>query len=151
MIRLVSVDEAQKIFTEIISEDYENSTSAELGLALSPNWDAYKLLEKHGVLYVIVAEHNGKPVGYACVTFSRSNHYDEYLANVDALWVMKKYRAKSSVGLSLLKAIERKAKSCNATLLNFHFQKPGNLNHILERFGYTQTDIVMSKRIDYGT
>ena len=150
MIRLVSVDEAQRIFTDIISEDYENSTSAELGLALSPHWDAYKILEKHGALYGIVAEHDGKPVGYACVTFSRSNHYDEYLANVDALWVMKEYRAKSSVGLSLIKAIEREAKSRNATLLNFHFQKSGNLNHILERFGYTQTDIVMSKRIDYG-
>lgn len=150
MLRVVSVDEAQEILTDVIREDFENSFSKQLGLVLSPNWDAYRILEQYGVLHGVIAEHDKKPIGYACVTFSRSNHYDALCATVDALWVLKEFRSKSRVGIMLIKEIEREAKLRNADLINFHFQKCGNLDIILSKYGYLSTDVVMSKRISYG-
>jgi len=150
MLRVVSVDEAQEILTDVIREDYERSLSSKLGLALSPNWNAYRILEQYGILYSVVAEHDGKPIGYACITFSRSNHYDAMCATVDSLWVLKEFRSKSRVGLMLIKEIEREAKARKADLINFHFQEYGNLDCILDKFGYSPTDVVMSKRINHG-
>jgi len=150
MLRVISVDEAQEILTDVIREDFENSFSKQLGLVLSPNWDAYRAIEKYGFLHSVVAEHDGKPVGYAIVIFCKSNHYDAMCATVDALWVLEKFRSKSRVGTMLIKEIEREAKLRNADLINFHFQKYGNLDIILSRCGYLFTDVIMSKRISYG-
>lgn len=150
MLRVVSVDEAQEILTDVIREDFEKSLSKQLGLVLSPNWDAYRAIEKYGFLHSVVAEHNGKPVGYAIVTFCKSNHYDALCATVDALWVLEEFRSKSRVGIMLIKEIEREAKIRKADLINFHFQYFNNLSQILSRFGYSQTDVIMSRKVNYG-
>lgn len=151
MIRVVSVDEAEKILSNVIQQDYDKSISKQLGLALSPNWDGYRLIERLDMLRIFVAEHEEKPIGYACVTFFPSNHYSVLCATVDALWVLEEYRTKTSVGVTLIKEIEKEAKSREAELINFHSQDFNNLSCILDRFGYFQTDVTMSKRFTYGS
>lgn len=150
MLRVVSVDEAQETLADVIREDYERSLSRELGLVLSPNWDAYRILEQYNALHIAVAEHDEKVVGYVVVTFFRSNHYDALCASVDALWLLEEFRAKSTLGVSLIKEVEKESKSRNVELINFHSQDFNNLSRILDRLGYSQTDVVMSKKVSYG-
>ena len=108
--------------------------------------DSYRMMEQAGGLYIYVAFHGSKPVGYMAVTVhSLLHHRSKLRAVTDAFYVTPSYRSKG-VFKSLTDAIEV---DCVAEGL-VAFQIVTNVNFkdaekVAERLGYTELETTYVK------
>ena len=87
---------------------------AETGLDGFGNWrisfDAYRLLERAGMIVLFAAFDGEKPVGMVGGVVGKHSHYDEPTMTTDGLFVLPEYRTRG-VGARLIAMVIREARS----------------------------------------
>lgn len=117
-------------------------------VALAPDLDRYRYLEKIGKLVVLAARDEGRLVGYSVFLLNNHLHYKTCLvASNDVIFLEKEHRSSSSVGIRLVKESERVLVGLRVNRLTWHI-KPGNdWSAILKRLGYELEESIMGKLI----
>lgn len=112
--------------------------------------DVRKLLqfEQMGVLSVVAARHEGKLVGYVVILMGpHMHHASTQWAQVDGFWLDPAYR-KGLAGYRMLRgavAAIRKKGGKVLTVPVLPSFKDGRINHLFDRLGFTQSEIVYRK------
>lgn len=124
-------------------ESYEEYPDG-VGYILDPNWDTYYLLQQADMLNIFTIRDDSKLIGYAFVIIAGSLHSrDRQYASIDTVYLDKAYRGKF-LGIKLFKFIEA---SLEVDALSFTLKEYNNWGKILERLGYSHTEVVYQKRI----
>jgi GNAT superfamily N-acetyltransferase len=107
------------------------------GIPLNPNWEAYKVIEEKGGLYVFTARTatGGNLVGHCSfLVFTHLHSKDVLVAENDFLYLLKEYR-KGFVGVKLIKfAVEELKKVVDVVCFNVDMQI--SFLPILKRLGF---------------
>ncbi len=146
-IRLCTVADVEGKTDSLFQEHYEEIARNKGIMVLKPNWPQYYAVEEAGALFVHVATQADEIIGYSVNFVQHHFHYADlkYCQN-DVLFVKNELRG-GRVGLRLMKATEKHAKSLGCKLMLWHCKPNTPLNEILPRLNYGTQDIVYSKEI----
>ena len=146
-IRLSTVADVEGKTDSLFQAHYEEIARNKEVMVLKPNWPQYYAVEKAGALFVHVATQADEIIGYSVNFVQHHFHYADlkYCQN-DVLFIKKEFRG-GRVGLKLMKATEKHAKSLECKLMLWHCKPNTPLNEILPRMNYGVQDIVYSKEI----
>lgn len=116
-------------------------------IKLEPSWEAYKALDEIGVVKIFTARQGPRLVGYFALLVSPNLHYASHTFAVnDVIFVDPRYR-KGSVGMKLMKFAEKCLKEDGVSLMIVNTKLKKNFGPLLERLGYTPTEINYTKYI----
>ena len=116
-IRLCTLDEFKVLGDSLFEEHYEEIARNKQVMVLKPNWPVYHKAEEQGTLFTFLAKREGKCIGYSANFIGNHLHYADLLyCQNDLLFVSKDHRG-SSLGLKLMKATEKHAKSLGCKLM----------------------------------
>ena len=147
IIKLCTVDEVKGKLDLLFLEHYKEIARNKGIMKLKPNYPMYYATEKVGALFIQVAVQRNVFIGYSINFVSNHFHYADlkYCQN-DVLFIKKEYRG-GRVGLRLMKATEKHAKSLGCKLMLWHCKENTPLNQILPRLNYGVQDIIYSKEL----
>ena len=77
------------------------------------NLDAYRAMDKWGLMHTLCAMVDGKIIGFILVLVNELPHYSALLASIESYFVLAQYR-QSGAGIMLLKSAETHAFEKNA-------------------------------------
>jgi GNAT superfamily N-acetyltransferase len=131
----------------LFQEHYEEIARNKEIMVLKPNWPQYYAVEKAGALFIHVATQDDEVIGYSINFVANHFHYADlkYCQN-DVLFIKKEFRG-GRLGLRLMKATEKHAKSLGCKLMLWHCKPNTPLNEILPRLNYGVQDVIYSKEI----
>lgn len=116
-------------------------------IPLAPDYERYQAVEAAGLMTIITARAAGELVGYSIFFLMPHPHYRTTLfAMNDILFVSPAYRG-GSTGLRLIRASERLMKEKGAKKISWHIKPTHDFSPMLERQGYVQDEIILSKII----
>lgn len=124
-------------------KDYPDSEDS----VLNPNWESYKIFQDAGALFIYTIRDSEKLVGYAWYITMPSLHskFDTYAA-ADTLYLDEDYRGKF-LGIKLFKYAEKDLKEKGINTIIYSVKTHDNWGIMLERIGYTNTELTYHKRI----
>jgi GNAT superfamily N-acetyltransferase len=122
----------------------ELATDKEL-MALAPDVQRYREMERKGVIFALYAYLDGALVGYSVNFLSTNLHYRHltYSQN-DVLFLDAAHRG-GRIGLRLIAETEQAAKARGAKLHIWHAKQGTPLDSLLPRLGYGVQDVLWSK------
>jgi len=146
-IRLCMLADIEGITDSLFQEHYEEIARNKELMVLKPNWPQYYVVEKAGALFIHVATQDDEVIGYSINFVANHFHYADlkYCQN-DVLFIKKEFRG-GRLGLRLMKASEKHAKSLGCKLMLWHCKPDTPLNEILPRLKYGVQDVIYSKEI----
>ena len=146
-IKLCTLDDIKGKTDSLFEEHYTEIARNKELMVLKPNWPMYYATEKMGALFIHVATQNDVFIGYSINFVSNHFHYADlrYCQN-DVLFIKKEFRG-GRVGLKLMKATEKHARSLGCKLMLWHCKENTPLNKILPRLNYGVQDIIYSKEL----
>lgn len=119
-------------------------------MIVEPQWESYERLEAAGMLTILIAQDEGKLVGYSVSVTTRHMHFGDLIyAHNDLLYVAPEARA-HGVGASLILATERAVMASGARLLVWHTRPGHALETILIRRGYTADFVHYARELTDG-
>lgn len=131
----------------LFSEHWDEIALNKQVMVLKPDGERYLSIEKAGGLFILVAYKDGELVGYSVNFVLNHLHYaDLCIASNDLLFVAKAHR-KSRLGLQLIKATEREAKTRGARLVLWHAKPETALVELMPKLGYRVQDIIYSREV----
>ena len=140
-IRFSSFAESYEIALPLIKEHAE-----EIGfgpwkdLDLHIDTTVYKLLEQEGLLRVIVAEDEGKMVGYFMITCGNMPHFkDLWKAGSDVIYVDPEYRS-SGIAARMIKLMMEDCKDHDISFLSIGVSTNLDFSEMLEKNGAVLTE-----------
>ena len=104
----------------------------------------FEVLDKCGMLQVVVARNAGRIVGYSMVIVRKHMHYDLLCGFEDAFFLSPKER-KGLAGVRLLRETAKAAKARGVQKLFWHSKTIKPLGTLFERLGYVKSDEIYSK------
>lgn len=115
-------------------------------MALKPQVETYRALEKRGQLLSIVLEHQHEGiVGYSVNLISRNLHYSDLLTcQNDVIYVSPSYREEGG-GRMLLEATEVNARDLGCGMVLMHAKPDTRLDAVLPTRGYAVQDVIWSR------
>ena len=123
----------------------ENWAETGFGFPFDPSAEAYGLLYEAGVVFGVLAEEAGEPVGYCSVTVARHPHNPAVIIGAnDALFVVPSHRGRSTAA-RIIRTAEDEARRRGASYFSWHCRAGTGLAETLERHGYRPADIVVMK------
>ena len=146
-IRLCTLADIEGKTDSLFQEHYEEVARNKGIMKLKPNWPQYYAVEKAGALFLHVATQDDEIIGYSINFVANHFHYADlrYCQN-DVLFIKKEFRG-GRLGLRLMKATEKHAKSLGCKLMLWHCKPNTPLNEIMPRLKYGVQDVVYSKEI----
>ncbi|MDE2099127.1 MAG: GNAT family N-acetyltransferase [Patescibacteria group bacterium] len=145
-VRLVSLNEITEAdnFRELLAE--YAAASAIKGLPYpSPRIDIYQTLEKSGVYKGFAAFRDGGLIGFFMALWTINPHYGVAIAFMESFFVTKRYR-RTGAAIKLLRFTEKYFRDLKAPGLFITAPKGSDLEKILPRLGYDETNTVFLKR-----
>lgn len=113
----------------------------------NPSVEMYRVMHDVGVMFGLIAEIDGEPVGYCSVCVSPHPHNPAVIVGSnDALFVAPAHRG-GTVAPRLIAASERLAREQGATRFCWHCRAGTPLADTFARHGYTPADTVVMKEI----
>ena len=110
----------------------------------APQWDTFAQLEGDGALCLLVARHDGRPVGY-CVHAAMTNHVTgELVAYCLAIYLDPAHR---TLARALVREAERMAKLAGCVTITFSVPHMARTGAFFEAVGYDCAEIVMRKTL----
>lgn len=147
MIKEISFKEYVSSMRDLFKDHWEEIASNKGKRNLHINENLFITIEEMGQLLTLGVFIENKLVGYS-VNFLTIDTHDctKKLCCNDAIYIDKKYR-KGSLGLKLIKEVEKKAKErgCYATIC--HSKPNTSLDKLLERIDYTIKDFLYMKEL----
>jgi GNAT superfamily N-acetyltransferase len=115
---------------------------APAGLPFELDNFAYETLETNGSLFVLVAEWDGRPIGYAVACLTRNlKSVRTIVCHVDAVFVLAEHR-RTGAGLALVDAITARARECGAHSMHWVAQRGSAFERVLEGKGMEPMETV---------
>ncbi len=106
------------------------------GLPFNPDYDFYKLADKHGIIQVYTARLNDKLVGYSTFLVHKHPHYGASIqAMHDLLFLDPAYRSGSN-GYNFLKFCDGELARLGVEVILFGVSARLDLSPLLRRLGY---------------
>jgi hypothetical protein len=113
---------------------------------LDPNWETYEKADSIGKMIFVGCRDEGKLVGYSVWAITYPLHFKTTLyAQNDVIYLQAKYRGDH--GLKLIKESERFMVEQGVKKILWGVMANKDWSRILQRMGYDQEDILMSKVI----
>lgn len=143
-------EQSFEIFDEampLLRQHFEE-ISANKDIPLDPDFEAYELMERQGMLRTFTARDDGKLVGYA-VFFVRANiHYKtSKQANQDILYIVPSLRG-GLLGYRFIKWCDEELRAEGCQAVYQHIKAAHNFGSLLERIGYRLVDLIYCRRLD---
>lgn len=114
---------------------------------LDPDWDEYTRLDTLGQLHLLAVRNDGTLVGYYIGIVKPHLHYKSTLmAFNDVIYIKPEFR-QGMVGVRIFKEIEKSLKERGVKKMFMNTKKHHNFGSILERLGYSESDILYTKVI----
>lgn len=132
----------------LFRQHYDEIARDKSVMVLDPDWPAYEVMERAGIVLCLGAFVGNELVGYA-VTFvyPRHPHYRGLCyAQNDVLYVADAYRT-AGVGLQLIRETKREAGERGAQRVFWHAKEHTALATLLPRLGCTVQDIIYSMEV----
>lgn len=117
-------------------------------MPLNPNWDMYKEADKNGQLVWLIARDCGQIVGYSLFLISPNPHYKDFITAIEDIFYVVPDKRGSKIAVNLIKRSEKILKSRHVSVITHHAKFTNTFAQFLEKFGYKQTEVMLSKRID---
>lgn len=109
-------------------------------IELEINTEVYLLLEKQGMLRVVVAEDDGEMVGYLIIICGEMNHHKSlWKASTDVIYVDTKYR-KTGLGADMIKLAMEDCKDHGVSFLSVSVNTNLDFSKMLEANGALLTE-----------
>lgn len=124
----------------LLAEYGAESSIAGLGQQCA-QFDTYYKLEAAGILHLVGAFRADQLVGFVIVMAAVLPHYGKKVATTESFFVAKNAR-KGGAGLRLLRAAEQKARDLGAVGFLVSAPVGGQLEQVLPRAGYENTNRV---------
>jgi len=141
-----AVDNYDKI-AHLIRENWEESGSGGLGLALEINVATFRQVEKNRNLFTLLALDGDEIIGYSINFITLDPHASgDTRAMNSAIFVTKSKRC-TAAGLKLICETEREAMRLGASVMTWESQSEAGLAKILEQMQYTDKRVTYSKRL----
>lgn len=139
--------ELPPLFTEHWRELALNQDS----IKLDPDFDRFYRLDVEGVLRILTVRAEGQLIGYVFLLFGPHLHYASTpWGHSDMFWLDPVYR-QGWTGVKLFKELVRGVEIMGAKVLTvpvkLHFMN-ARVIKLLERLGFRQIEVIMSKRIE---
>lgn len=116
----------------------------------APDLQVYQQMYAAGIMFAVAAIVNGEVVGYCTAIVSPHQHNGSVICGAnDALFVSPEYRNGTTTA-RIMKTAEAEAKARGATRFSWHCRAGTMFADMLERHGYTPTDVVMMKGLQDG-
>lgn len=106
----------------------------------------YKAMDKAGTIHTFCAYNQGQLIGFLLLIMSVLPHYSVLAGIVESFFVAGPAR-KTGAGLKLLRTAEHFAKESGAKVFLCTAPVGSRMCKILPRKGYTEMDVVFSKRL----
>lgn len=120
-------------------------------IPLSPNREAYNVLEDSNMLRCYTARDEGVLVGYAVFIITRHLHYSQSIFAMQDVVFVRQGSRQGRVGLKLLDFAEDMLKADNVTLVQHHVKREHPvLGVLLKHKGYSSSETLWTKRLDGG-
>lgn len=125
----------------------QNWVETGFGFPFDPSIEMYQAMFEAEVMFGLVAEIDGEPVGYCSVSVVAHAHNPAVIVGSnDALFVAPEHRG-GTVAARLIAAAERLAKTRGASRFCWHSRAGTPLADTLARHGYEPVDVVVMKEI----
>jgi len=120
----------------------------DLDLAIDPDIEKMKLMEKMGLFFVLTARETDKLVGYLLALVSPHLHYksSKPMLIVDAYYVTPEFR--NGAGVRLLKFMEETAHQKGAIKIYLSCKVHRDHSKLFESLGYRLSDFAFIKRME---
>ena len=136
--------EFEEEFKSLSVEHWREVALHQKEVPLDLDFDVYKRGDESGKLVFVAARKNGVLVGYSIWAVVCPLHFKSTLyAQNDVIYMLPKYRG--NYGLSLIKHSEIFMVSLGVKKILWGVMRNRDWSKILERMGYEQEDILMSK------
>lgn len=134
--------------SEALRHEHHADICADPQMQMKVNYDEYDALWRMGLLQVLVARDGDQMVGYFITVIRPHPHYnDTIIGHEDAHFLTKSHR-RGFAGLRLIREAEGHLRAAGVHRMNVHTKSHKNKGRVFERLGFTQTDIIYSKRLD---
>ena len=117
-------------------------------MVLNVYWDRYRALEAQDKLVNLIARDEGEIVGYAVFFLHENPHYMDFMYAMQDVFYVTQDRRGSRVAINLVKKSEKILKAKGVSIITHHAKKKNKFAPFLERLGYSNTELLMAKRID---
>lgn len=134
-------------FRSLLEEYSEESSIAGLPDP-APKMDQYRMIESSDTFHLFGAFDAGILVGFAALLIPVIPHYGVSIAVAESLFAAKSHR-KRGVGLKLIRAAERHAKSSGCPAILFSAPSKGKLAEVLPKMKYRETNRVFMKELHH--
>lgn len=124
-------------FKELVDEYTEETANKAIGTPAA-QFDRYRLLEEHGILYCVAVLEANKVVGVAVLLTALSQHYAFPIVAVESFYLRKAWR-KGRTGLKLLKEVKKTTYELGAPGCSFMAPPDSALDHLCSLLGMTHT------------
>lgn len=147
-IALVSVADHIDSVSALLAENWQESGLAEDGLAISPDLEAYRLLDAAGSLFCLaVLDDAGEIVGYSMNLVTRHAHASSLVFCANDVIFIRRGNRHSRAGLLLIRATEDEARRRGATLMVWGAKPETAFAALIDRLGYRPREISFVKTL----
>lgn len=132
----------------LLEAHYEALTLNKDRVKLDPMWERYAALEAAGAFVVFTArDEAGKLVGYSAFFIQHHLHYAALKTAInDVLWLAPEQR-RGVAGIRLIRYCEQQLMALGVDKLTWHIKFSLDWRPILNRMGYVDEEVVVSKYI----
>ena len=131
----------------LLQSHYEEIARHRDKIALNPDYDKYRELDRMGYLHGVTARDEGKLVGYFLSFVVPHLHYkDHVMSTNDVVFVSKEYR-KGTVGARLFKFGEETLREKGVAKMHVNVKLANDFGSLLERLGYVAIERIYEKML----
>lgn len=142
-----TVAEVMQKVGDLFARHWEEVANYKNQVSLEPDYDFYKSLETAGKLISVVAEEEGKMIGYAVFFLTPNAHYKSLLVASNDIIFMLPEKRKGSLGRDLITESENISKSHGANKITFHVKPDHDFSPLLRSMGYLHEETMHGKMI----
>lgn len=129
----------------LLQSHYEEIARHRGKIALNPDYDKYRELDRMGFLHGVTVRNEGKLIGYFLSFVIPHLHYKDHIfSSNDVVFVSKEYR-KGTIAAKMFKFAEATLKEKGVTKMHVNVKLANDFGSLLERLGYVPIERIYEK------
>lgn len=131
----------------LLQSHYEEIARHRDKIALNPDYDKYRELDRMGFLHGVTVRDDGKLVGYFLSFVTPHLHYKNHIfSSNDVVFISKDYR-RGTIAARMFKFAETTLKEKGVTKMHVNVKLANDFGSLLERLGYMPIERIYEKML----
>ena len=131
----------------LLQSHYEEIARHKDKIALNPDYDKYRVLDRMGFLHGVTVRDDGKLVGYFLSFVTPHLHYkDHVMSSNDVVFISKPYR-KGTIAARMFKFAEKTLREKGVAKMIVNVKIANDFGSLLDRLGYIPIERIYEKML----